>query len=300
MQIRRCLTLVVLELLVAQQILVAAPVRIMPLGDSITYRYGKDNKAKIQNYRYWLWRRLIDEGIAFDFVGTKQDEYIEKWPSDYPDYQGYSMDPDNEGNRGATYNSINNSFKNALKTVEVDWVLVYGGANDLRYGCDNPEEVGDKCRETIRIAREANPDMVIFVGLLATCAESSCREVFNARQRANCEELTTEQSPVYAVDFGHVEASDGCHVSTSGGKTMADGWIEAIKAHLDGEPGVDLASSVTGTSGGFLIRASGDKGRGSCFRLTGAKLPGGNGVVENAFSVDGRRALRAPGFARGR
>jgi len=300
MGVGKCLAMVVIELMVVQQVIVAAPVRIMPLGDSITYRYGKDNKGKVQNYRYWLWRRLIDEGIEFDFVGTKQDEYVEKWPSDYPDYQGQSMDPDNEGNRGATYNSINNAFRNALKTVEVDWVLVYGGANDLRYGCDNPEETGDKCRETIRIAREANPDMVIFVGLLATCAKSSCREVFNARQRANCEELTTEQSPVYAVDFGHVEASDGCHVSTSGGKTMAEGWIAAIKAHLDGEHGVHVMSTPAGAPVRLPGHAPRGAGAGSCFSLTGEKTPSRRGTVGNVFLVDKRRAVLVPGFVRER
>lgn len=272
MRVGKCVAMVVIELLVVRQVIVAAPVRIMPLGDSITYRYGKDNKGKVQNYRYWLWRRLIDEGIEFDFVGTKQDEYIEKWPSDYPDYEGQSMDPDNEGNRGATYNSINNAFRNALKTVEVDWVLVYGGANDLRYGCDNPEETGDKCRETIRIAREANPDMVIFVGLLATCAKSTCRDVFNARQRANCEQLTTERSPVYAVDFGHVEASDGCHVSTAGGKTMADGWMKAIKAHLDGEGLVIVKSGFRTAPMNAGVLAPNNRSVGYAFTLIGKRV----------------------------
>ena len=42
------------------QVLYPATIKILPLGDSIIYRSGKDEVEKIQNYRYSLWKMLLD------------------------------------------------------------------------------------------------------------------------------------------------------------------------------------------------------------------------------------------------
>ena len=41
------------------------PVRILPLGDSIT-----QSDKTYSSYRYYLWIKLIDAGIKFDYVGS--------------------------------------------------------------------------------------------------------------------------------------------------------------------------------------------------------------------------------------
>src|SRR5689334_12599304 len=60
----------------------AAPLRIMPLGDSITYGVGS---SALDSYRGALFWRLADAGVAVDYVGSMRS--------------GNSPDPDNEGHK---------------------------------------------------------------------------------------------------------------------------------------------------------------------------------------------------------
>ena len=51
------------------------------------------------SYRYFLWKKLIDAGVDFDFVGsmnTQLDTYS-KGETPQPDYKGQSFDKDHEG-----------------------------------------------------------------------------------------------------------------------------------------------------------------------------------------------------------
>ena len=70
-----------------------APVRILPLGDSIT-QGDKDHRS----YRYSLWVRLIAAGISFDFVGSMNSNFFGN--PVWPDYNGQSFDRDHEGHWG--------------------------------------------------------------------------------------------------------------------------------------------------------------------------------------------------------
>src|SRR3989442_13321837 len=60
-----------------------APLRLMPLGDSITWGVGSPSG---NSYRDFLGSRLAAEGHALDFVGSGRN--------------GTMSDPDNEGHSG--------------------------------------------------------------------------------------------------------------------------------------------------------------------------------------------------------
>jgi lysophospholipase L1-like esterase len=209
----------------------------MPVGDSITYRTQKDTYDKVQNYRYDLWKMLIDEEIDFEYVGRQKDEYVTKWPQYFKDYKGHKYVGLNEGYRGERYASVNNKMHEALKTLNADWVLVYLGANDIRGGA-SPEAIAEECKTTIKFARENNPNRVIFIGLLVSCADASALKRMNDAQKKNCAALSTSASPVYAVDFGSIPTADGCHVNATGAQKMAAGWLKAIQTHLKNQGAV--------------------------------------------------------------
>src|ERR1041384_5155685 len=59
------------------------PLRVMPLGDSITWGVGSSTG---NGYRAPLWNRLAADGHPLDFVGTGRS--------------GPMSDPDNEGHSG--------------------------------------------------------------------------------------------------------------------------------------------------------------------------------------------------------
>jgi len=68
-----------------------SPIRIMPIGDSITQCSITDSPTTC--YRYWLWNRMIREGWDnFDFVGSMNE----------PNMNGFRYDSDSEGHSGWT------------------------------------------------------------------------------------------------------------------------------------------------------------------------------------------------------
>lgn len=70
----------------------AKPLQIMLLGDAITA-----SEEGRRSYRYYLWRRLVDEEIEFDFIGTQHLNYGGKgyWPR----YRSLVFDRDHEAHR---------------------------------------------------------------------------------------------------------------------------------------------------------------------------------------------------------
>ncbi len=130
------------------------PVKIMPLGDSITYglfgngepcdpatstcdnNYFPREEGYITGYRLPLYNTLTGSGYNIDFVGSLQ--------------VGASVmaDPDNEGHPGYKADdidpnlSIKQNIFNWLTTNPADVVLLHIGTNEIFDGDENPQEVG--------------------------------------------------------------------------------------------------------------------------------------------------------------
>ena len=90
-------------------------IKIMPLGDSITYGWGS---ASGGGYRLPLWNELRVHGAAIDFVGSQQNG-----PA--------SFDRDHEGHPGWTINQIAEKVVNWLLTYQPQIVLLHIGTNDF-------------------------------------------------------------------------------------------------------------------------------------------------------------------------
>jgi len=106
--------------------LYASPVRIMPLGDSITYDDSYADKSDPRPpglrhaYRNHLWYKLTDAGYSVDFVGSRNAGADILPP----------FDPDNEGYPGYTSNQIADIVYDKLVLAKPDIILLYIGAND--------------------------------------------------------------------------------------------------------------------------------------------------------------------------
>jgi len=121
----------------------AAPIRIMPLGDSITEGVmeiplnpdqnssiypllpnGESNLTAKQDriaYRGKLWDLLKDEGYEVDFVGSKRSG---------ENYTTNGFDIDHEGHGGETSNYIKEHINDWLTTNPADIILLHIGTND--------------------------------------------------------------------------------------------------------------------------------------------------------------------------
>jgi lysophospholipase L1-like esterase len=93
------------------------PLRVMPLGDSITAGVGSPSRS---SYRTDLRRRLAGAGVAVDFVGSQRS--------------GPGPDPDHEGHGGWTIDRISRHLDGWLATYRPDIVLVHLGTNNVTRG----------------------------------------------------------------------------------------------------------------------------------------------------------------------
>ena len=175
-----------------------SPIKIMPLGDSITLGY---NRASVKRYceigyRYRLYDRLINAGYNADFVGD------EKNPKD-PTYEldceslGYpsNFDRDHEGYIGKHAYDLVDEINDKLNAYQPHVILLHIGTNDIKdkYVVDecihNPDVVNspDHCAvwnvmkildEIDNWERQNNKDIVVFLALIVK-AHPSYENIFD-------------------------------------------------------------------------------------------------------------------------
>jgi lysophospholipase L1-like esterase len=117
----------------------AAPIKIMPLGDSITYGVESDEGGGVNHggYRFGLWNLLQGSGSPYqgnvDFVG---DYHVPD--ATHGGLSGnQSYDADNEGVSGVTISELKNGsgsylgVNHAISTYAPDVILLNIGSNNL-------------------------------------------------------------------------------------------------------------------------------------------------------------------------
>jgi lysophospholipase L1-like esterase len=96
-----------------------APIKIMPVGDSVTAGIGSTGNGA---YRTNLYTAYTNAGISFDFVGSQSGG-----PSSLPD-------KNHEGHSGWTISQIASNVNNWLNTYNPDVMLLMIGGNDTLAG----------------------------------------------------------------------------------------------------------------------------------------------------------------------
>ncbi|RKR92511.1 lysophospholipase L1-like esterase [Micromonospora pisi] len=205
-----------------------APVRVMPLGDSITGSPGC--------WRSMLWNRLQSTGYTnIDFVGTLG-----------PQGCGQAYDGDNEGHGGALVTNVanQNQLPGWLAATRPDIVLMHFGTNDV-WSNVAPATILAAYGKLVDQMRVNNPAMKVLVAQIIPMAPSSCAEcgqrvvALNNAIAGWVGSKNTAQSPVVRVDqwTGFSTGSDtydGVHPNASGDQKMADRWYPALTAALGG------------------------------------------------------------------
>lgn len=228
-------------------LLTAGPLKIMPLGNSIT----QADKERY-SYRYNLWKKLIDANIDFDYVGSHSTNKggNPAWPT----YKGKTFDSDNEGHSGWTLDQLLNGYEHEpnsghlaewLNGYTPDIVLLHAGTNDALM--EHPvESTIEELREIVRQIRQKNPGVTILMAkLIPAHPEKVGQEHVENLLRLNekivalAPQLNTSQSPVILVDqFDSFDATpgadtyDGLHPNASGEEKMAQKWFAALSPLL--------------------------------------------------------------------
>ncbi|MEU1605251.1 cellulose binding domain-containing protein [Micromonospora matsumotoense] len=208
----------------------AAPVRIMPLGDSITAGPGC--------WRALLWNQLRADGHQnIDFVGGVSDGGSCN--------HGFSYDGDHEGHGGFSAVGIadNNQLPPWLNAARPDVVVMHLGTNDLWGGWQSMDTILAAFTKLVGQMRANNPDMKIVVSQIiphhgcATCPADT--RTLNSRIPGWAAGLTTARSPVVVVDQwtgfdAATDTGDGVHPNDSGFRKMANRFHPALTQLLGG------------------------------------------------------------------
>jgi hypothetical protein len=192
------------------------PIKIMPLGDSITYGEGILGYG---GYRNLLGALLESDGILFDFVGSQQSG------------EESLSDADNEGHPGWRISNIQEGIDTEgwLETYQPDIILLHIGSNDLRYGNSAyaPGKLSALLDDILSRLPEAR---VIVARIIRTRWGSDSKHVYY--NNAIPEIVASKGSQVSMVDMQDVLAKGDFttlyHPSPRGYDKMAHAWRDAI------------------------------------------------------------------------
>ncbi len=206
------------------------PIKIMPLGDSITYDNNAD-ESRIEElrtgYRQPLWIDLMDAGYDIDFVGSlKAGQYA------VPPF-----DPDNEGHSGWSDSEIAADVYNFLYDNTPDMVLLHIGTNDLDASPDGVEAILNEI-DLFEIDFETRITVVLAL-IINRNTYSSLTSLFNDNLFEMAQNRIDNGDDIYVVDmeigagidyrlYPIGDMIDNLHPADTGYRKMANVWFDAL------------------------------------------------------------------------
>jgi lysophospholipase L1-like esterase len=201
------------------------PVRIMPLGDSIT-----EGRSPDATWRYWLQKSLEAEGCVVDYVGSRRG--VLQGAARFSDF-----DPDHEGHWGWTTAEVMAKIDRWAADARPAIVLLHLGTNDL--GAE-PERIAANLATIVASLRRASPRVEIYVARLIPLAGAPAelmKRTNDAIARMAAEHDRPDSRLVVVDQYTgfdpRTDTYDGVHPNESGEKKMAGRWLEALRGRLD-------------------------------------------------------------------
>jgi len=214
---------------------IAQAVRIMPLGDSITYDNRKGDTRSIGeriSYRYTLYKLLNSAGYAFDFVGSENagNNYLSDEMDDNAGFPGWT------DAQLAVLISTGCKLRDSLRitpgpyleTYPADIILLHIGTNSLDASPDDVENILDN----IRIS---DPNVVIFVArIIDRYPHSDLTTTFNdnveamVTARADSRIMMVDMENGAGIDYS-TDMADDLHPNQFGYDKMAELWFEHLE-----------------------------------------------------------------------
>jgi len=197
------------------------PLKIMPLGDSITYGQGAAG-----GYRAPLFRLLVNANYNVNFVGSQNDNA----PTWFPQ-------PNHEGHSGYRIDQIQSGFLGWVQSTSTpDIILLLIGTNDYGQNKD-PNNATNRLDQLITLITKNVPDAKLIVANLTLrtdypSLETSIEKGFNPYVPAIVAKHAALGQHVSFVDMhsalGASDLGDNLHPNQSGYNKMATTWFNAI------------------------------------------------------------------------
>ncbi|MBE0426200.1 MAG: putative Ig domain-containing protein [Nitrospirae bacterium] len=215
----------------------SSPVRIMPLGDSITF--GRNDPALepvdplyyphvpnyVTGYRQPLYLSLLNAGYYVDFVGSLHDGELAE----------PVFDIDHHGVLGALDSDIANNVYNYLSQNPADIILLHIGTNSLD---TNPGDVENILKEIDRYEQDNSRNiMVVLARIINRKTYSLTTTQFNNNVQAMAEGRIANGDEIVIVDQESAldyanDMWDNLHPNNSGYNKMADVWFNGLNDFL--------------------------------------------------------------------
>lgn len=218
----------------------ASSIRIMPLGDSITYGYPAPG-----GYRTRLYSLLASEGYSFDFVGSLTDNGSPDLP-----------DPNHEGHPGWRAIDLSANIAGWLNVSDPDVILLHIGTNDLSTGASSATTL-DRLNTLMGQIISQKPGVRLIVSSVVPRTDKT--EFDSRSYNSGIPTLVSNfDSQGYNVSFVDIHAAltsgdlyDGIHPNQGGYDKMANAWNGAIQSAVPVPEPVSVAA--TGTGLGLLM-----------------------------------------------
>jgi len=242
------------------------PIRIMPLGDSITRGYMGDSTPGSQLVGY---RQKLDLDL-FDLYRDGDTDYYIDLVGSLVSGTDYPFDWDHEGHGGAYADEIRDNVEDYLSANPADVVLLHIGTNDI--GTDqDPLSISLEVNDILNAIYGSYPAMVVILAEIIGRTDSSSwntrtielnnylRDLINGRHNSNPGERLIQVDQYSALNYPGDINSDGLHPNATGYRKMADVWYDALVTFLPPKNEISPPGDVDDGDGG------GGGGGGGCF-----------------------------------
>ncbi|MEU9143715.1 ricin-type beta-trefoil lectin domain protein [Streptomyces sp. NPDC048349] len=261
----------------------ATPLRVMPLGDSITWGVGSSTG---NGYRGPLRDKLAADGHPVDFVGTLRG--------------GSMSDPDNEGHSGYRIDQIAALADASLTRYRPNVVTLEIGTNDLN-GNHLPSTAGARLKSLVNQITAAAPDATVLVASLVVSTSGTVeqyRAAYNQAVSRIVGEAQAAGKRVAYVDMSGLttaDLADALHPNDAGYQKMAAAFHRGIRAADSAgwlrSPAPAAARVESGTTGKCLDVKGATTADGTAVQIWGCS----SGSVNQLWSAYTDGTLRSMG-----
>ena len=208
------------------------PVRIMPLGDSITR--GVTGSYYETGYRRSLYLSMTGSGYYIDFVGSQTAGTLLDFDREHEGHSGYEAD-------GGLDGGIAPNIFNWLVAYPADVVLLHIGTNDISNNegaASTANQIG-QILDNIDTWEAANNDVSVVLARIINRNDgfSSETTALNNQIQAMADARITDGDKIIVVDMETAltypgNLSDNVHPNDDGYAKMADAWMTDLMGFI--------------------------------------------------------------------
>jgi lysophospholipase L1-like esterase len=188
-------------------------IRLLPLGDSITYGIGSTGS---NSYRAGLYKKLTDAGASATFIGSVKS--------------GNFAQPSHEGYSGYTISQISSMSDKSLPN-KPNVITLMAGTNDMPRG--DAKGAVTRLGALLDKLVAAVPDSVVLVATLTPLPMAQAAvDSFNSEIPNLVKARVDKGKKIAVVSLSAVKSSDlkdGVHPNDAGYAKMADAWFKGIE-----------------------------------------------------------------------